>query len=333
MGKRQAQKEKIEERRAKRVLSWKKFSGGVHYKRVAVDLTVLEKTAHRWRVQYDQGRSSDFAFKGPAKKLKTTDVQHLEQYRKSLKGTTMENFHRGAKLLLGVDFHYRTLCRAFRLAGYVSNKKSANQASEANPRYVRDFASVLNSLKDFGCGTDSFVFVDEAKCLMGDSYRARGWEKKGKTLYIPYSFSKKHVKVNVLAAMAVDGIVGTDVLPDLSVDSVLFEKWLEAFVLSRCGCFPGRRSVLIMDNASFHDAYRLWWLCWSKGVFLLFLPPYCPQFNAVEFLFWLLKARLKRHPFVTMLVGSVSLQRVVSLILEAFPISDCEYCIAKADVY
>lgn len=47
--------------------------------------------------------------------------------------------------------------------------------------------------------------------------------------------------------------------------------------------FPGDRSVLILDNASYHHAEQdlVTRFCQSKGVRVHFLPPYSPDFNPI----------------------------------------------------
>jgi DDE superfamily endonuclease len=57
---------------------------------------------------------------------------------------------------------------------------------------------------------------------------------------------------------------------------------------------PG--AVLVMDNASIHHSRwaRLRALALRHGVEILFLPPYHPWWNPIEFVFSVLKRRLKR---------------------------------------
>ena len=49
--------------------------------------------------------------------------------------------------------------------------------------------------------------------------------------------------------------------------------------------FPGLYSVLILDNASIHKGQYIANLCEQKGVHLVFLPAYSPDFNPVFCLF------------------------------------------------
>jgi len=46
--------------------------------------------------------------------------------------------------------------------------------------------------------------------------------------------------------------------------------------------FPGRYSVLVLDNAIIHKSTHLEDICREKGVRLEFLPAYSPDFNPVS---------------------------------------------------
>ena len=50
-----------------------------------------------------------------------------------------------------------------------------------------------------------------------------------------------------------------------------------------------------MDNCSTHRNLRVRRLCAERGVLLLYLPPYLPDYNPIELTFRLLKGWLRRH--------------------------------------
>ena len=77
-------------------------------------------------------------------------------------------------------------------------------------------------------------------------------------------------------------------------DSEAFEDFIQE-LLHLCGRWPEPKSVLIMDNAPFHQPGRIQQPCDDAGVKLLFLPPYSPDFNPIEEFFAELKAFIKRH--------------------------------------
>jgi transposase len=85
------------------------------------------------------------------------------------------------------------------------------------------------------------------------------------------------MRKSILAPLQYDG----------TVDSTLFETWFELCLLP---ALP-EKSVIVMDNASFHRKSRLFPLADTSGHRLIFLPPYSPELNPIEN-FW---SWLKRH--------------------------------------
>jgi transposase len=55
------------------------------------------------------------------------------------------------------------------------------------------------------------------------------------------------------------------------------------------------KSVLVMDNASFHHTKRIEQMCRNASVKLVYLPLYSPDFNPIEEFFAELKAFIKRN--------------------------------------
>lgn len=53
--------------------------------------------------------------------------------------------------------------------------------------------------------------------------------------------------------------------------------------------FPGKNSVLVMDNAKIHHDEEMINLIESIGCRVLFLPPYSPDYNPIELAFSTLK--------------------------------------------
>jgi transposase len=82
----------------------------------------------------------------------------------------------------------------------------------------------------------------------------------------------------------------------------LFEDFVDE-LLYYCGKWLEPKSVLVMDNASFHHTERIRQLCVAAGVKLVYLPPYSPDLNPIKKFFAELKglsdatgATLKKIP-------------------------------------
>jgi len=96
---------------------------------------------------------------------------------------------------------------------------------------------------------------------------------------------RKYARTNIIAAKC-DGEVLTFKTYKHTTNSNFFEDWFEFDLLSVVPC----GHTIIMDNASFHRKKQLRKIADRYGVYLLFLPPYSPDFNPIEKL-W---ANLKR---------------------------------------
>lgn len=79
-----------------------------------------------------------------------------------------------------------------------------------------------------------------------------------------------------------------------STDAAVFEDFIEQLLQHR-GKWPEPKSVLVMDNASFHHSDRIEQICANAGVKSVYLPPYSPDLNPIEEVFAELKAFIKRN--------------------------------------
>ena len=100
-------------------------------------------------------------------------------------------------------------------------------------------------------------------------------------------------RYQILPAYTQDGILLARVFQG-STDTAVFEEFIEQ-LLPLCGKWPEPKSVLVMDNASFHHTERIQQMCDEAGVKLVYLPPYSPDLNPIEEFFAELKAFIKRH--------------------------------------
>jgi hypothetical protein len=79
-----------------------------------------------------------------------------------------------------------------------------------------------------------------------------------------------------------------------STDATVFGDFIEQ-LLQHCGKWPEPKSVLVLDNASFHHSETIEQMCSEAGVKLAYLLPYSPDPNPIEEFFAELKAFIRRH--------------------------------------
>lgn len=167
-----------------------------------------------------------------------------------------------------------------------TKKQARQKAKEQNPQLRAFYLHKLSKYR-----SDQLVFVDESGCDKRVGFRRTGWSPLGVT---PVQISQFHrgQRYHILPAYAQDGVVISDIYQG-STDATVFESFIQR-LLRHCRRFPEPRSVIVMDNASFHRSERVQQLCADAGVKLLYLPPYSPDFNPIEEFFAELKAYIKK---------------------------------------
>lgn len=179
-----------------------------------------------------------------------------------------------------------SISRALKSKGW-SKKTTRVKARERNLDLRDEYYHFISDFKSY-----HLVYVDESGCDKRIGFRRTGWSPLGTT---PVQVSKFHrdQRYQILPAYAQDGIVLSRVFKG-STDASVFEDFIEQ-LLQHCGKWPELKSVLVMDNASFHHSDRIKQMCSEAGVKLVYLPPYSPDLNPIEEYFAELKAFIRRN--------------------------------------
>ncbi len=101
------------------------------------------------------------------------------------------------------------------------------------------------------------------------------------------------VRWSILPAITIEGYISWDIYQG-SIDGTRFNRFIEQLLLLM-NPWPGKYSVLVMDNHSTHHSETIREMCIERGVILLYLPPYSPDLNPIEQSFAQLKAWIKRN--------------------------------------
>jgi transposase len=179
-----------------------------------------------------------------------------------------------------------SISRALRSKGW-SKKTARVKARERNLGLRDEYFHYISGFQSY-----HLVYVDESGCDKRIGFRRTGWSPLG---IAPVQVSKFHrdQRYQILPAYAQDGIVLSRVFRG-STDASVFEDFIEQ-LLQHCGKWPEPKSVLVMDNASFHHSDRIEEMCSEAGVKLVYLPPYSPDLNPIEEFFAELKAFIRRN--------------------------------------
>ena len=185
-----------------------------------------------------------------------------------------------------VEVSASTISRTLKVEGW-SKKTIRRKAKEQNAD-LRD--KYLHELTTFA--SYHLVYIDESGCDRRVSFRRTGWSPIGTT---PVQKERFHwgQRYHILPAYTQDGILLARIFQG-STDGEVFEDFLGE-LLQWCGRWPQPKSVLVMDNASFHRSDRVEELCAEAGVILVYLPPYSPDLNPIEEFFAELKAFIRRN--------------------------------------
>jgi transposase len=179
-----------------------------------------------------------------------------------------------------------SISRALASIGW--SKKIARRLAKQRNADLRDYYfHRLSAFRSY-----HLVYVDESGCDKRIGLRRTGWSPLGVT---PVQVCRYHRerRYQILPAYAQDGVILARIFHG-SVDSNIFEDFIEQLLL-HCGKWPQPKSVLVMDNASFHRSQKIEQLCADAGVKLLYLPPYSPDLNPIEEFFAEMKAFIRKN--------------------------------------
>jgi transposase len=180
----------------------------------------------------------------------------------------------------------RSISRALRAIDW-SRKRMHRIAQQRDPdlraKYQYDIAEYPS---------EYLVFIDESGCDRRIGYRHWGWSLRGTAPLKATKFGRGK-RWHILPAYTQDGILLKRIYQG-STDAACFNDFILE-LLQYCGRYPGPRSVLVMDNASWHHSEEIREICDNAGVKLLYLPPYSPDFNPIEEFFSVLKSFIRRY--------------------------------------
>jgi hypothetical protein len=193
----------------------------------------------------------------------------------------------------------------------LSRKKLSKHAKESVPAEREIYKRKLSAIYSY---PEQLVFVDETSKDGRDAYRRYAWSPKGKIALVSLPF-RRGERLSVLAAIGTQGFIAWNTTNGTYTRRSFHEAFCTK-ILPLLNPWPLPRSIVILDNAKIHMYPEIEAAVFSAGAMLLFLPPYSPDLNPIEYCFGLLKRWIQRNanlvfPLYPKLVLEVGMRRCI----------------------
>ena len=129
--------------------------------------------------------------------------------------------------------------------------------------------------KEYEQENRSIIYIDESG-FAHDMPRTHAYSLKGERCFGIHDWGAKG-RTNAIGAM-LRGVLLTVSLFQTTVDTLVFDAWVTQDLIPK---LP-EKSIIVMDNASFHKSNDMQELIQKSGHTLLYLPPYSPDLNPIE---------------------------------------------------
>lgn len=150
-------------------------------------------------------------------------------------------------------------------------------------------------------GSANVVYFDESG-FAKHSYRPHGWAKRGEKVFGKVSGNNRKATNLIMAQRGKEWLA--PMLFEGSCTHHTVEAWIEQALIRELR----PNSLVIMDNAPFHNKPQIKVLLEAHGHTMLPLPKYSPDFNPIEQAFAILK---RRRQFSGQDIGKILEQKLL----------------------
>jgi transposase len=186
--------------------------------------------------------------------------------------------HGWLKEQFAIELGYRTAIRYLHELDYnlrVPQRWPERQDEEQRAAFLEELHALQND-------PQVEIWYGDECGVEGDPRPRRRWTLRGSRPRVPYVGD--HLRANVIGSVCPATGQSFAMIFD-GVDTDVFQCYLD-HLAEAIPPDPGKRRILILDNASWHKAARLCWHHFESQ----FLPGYSPDFNPIERLWLRLKA-------------------------------------------
>lgn len=237
---------------------------------IASMLNISKTTIHRWLHSANTGCKNI-----SSTKRFSIDLQHIVTEQPFQTLSEIINNHN-----LGISTS--TLCRYMRKQNIT--RKKVYQIGPPDMEKVIKQRKVFSDTITQLCSSD-ILSVDESSLYSRMSPR-QGWSKKGIKLTCPIQ-RKQSQRYTLTAAISSDGLVHLSIVSGSSNE--------ERFLTFIKGLQNAPQKFVMLDNVAFHKTKKVLNAFKVIGKIPIFIPPYSPDWNPVEFYFSMLKSHLRKN--------------------------------------
>ena len=246
-----------------------------------------ERMVRLWILCFNEGGIDALASKprsGRPRKIKLQRLRDLlvpvleDPAKAAQEHWTGVKLHGWLKEQLAVELGYRTTIRYLHELDYhlrVPQRWPERQNEAKRAAFLEERCVLQNDPKV------ELWYGDECG-VEGDPRPRRRWSVRGSRPRVPYLGD--HIRANVVGAVCPTTGQSFAMIFD-GVDTDVFQCYLD-YLAETVPPDPDKRRLLILDNASWHKADRLYWHHFE----VKFWPGYSPDFNPIERLWLRLKA-------------------------------------------
>lgn len=284
------------------IILWQHYFLGRSTSRTADDLqtstnTLTESTVRATINRYEETGIVDYPARAPRERLMTEHDRalmlgiveeqpwlYLSEIAAELRALTYKDFTREY-----VHFELHA-------AGLSLKKMQIKQAARDDAQR----AEYWQAVRKWVTHPEQLVFGDETGIDGRTARRKRGWGARNTRVNV-IQVRHRGVHISILALFALDGFVSFNYVQG-GYDTQAFVAAMRQMLPQVMGPYPGPRSVLVLDNCRIHHAERaalddiLHNIDGQGGrAIVLFLAPYSPIDNPIEFGFSVFKNCWRKH--------------------------------------
>ena len=295
---------------------WQRVGMGFSFRRIAARLQIGLGTAHKIYTRFVETGEVAPLKPRPRPDSRALDEFHVIYVLNLL--TENPSLYLGElcqkiRATTGIDVSGSTVCRLIKKNG-MSRKKIVQVARQ---RCIEHRGAYMAHILQYP--VDWLVFLDETGCDNRDNIRRYGYSFVGESPVF-HRFLSRGNRISAIAAISQDGLTCYELVTG-TTNGDTFYDFIRGSVIQEMQPFPGKKSVLIMDNCSIHHIAQVKDLLEASGILLVFLPPYSPDYNPIEKLFSYVKYYLKTHDELLQVTGQLK-----PILHAAFSTVSVDYC-------